>query len=89
MSNRADSMLVYDLRGLASNYGGGLGSRLTTAANELDRLYEIERALEALLAAGVLNPTGSTRVDGAVQFARASLGKVSTPVTHDEDGARK
>ena len=44
MSERADSMLVFDLRAFARDYSGSpLAGRLKTAANELDRLYEVER----------------------------------------------
>lgn len=44
MSERADSMLVFDLRAFARDYSGSpLAGRLRTAANELDRLYEVER----------------------------------------------
>jgi len=41
---QVDSFLIYDLRAFARDYEGSpLSSRITTAANELDRLHEIER----------------------------------------------
>lgn len=44
MSDRADSLLTFDLRAFARDYAGTpFGSRCKTAADELDRLYEVER----------------------------------------------
>lgn len=44
---QVDSHLIYDLRAFARDYEGSpLASRITTAANELDRLHEMERRSE-------------------------------------------
>lgn len=49
MSARADSLLTFDLRAFARDYNGTpFGSRCQTAADELDRLYEVERLYSAL-----------------------------------------
>ncbi len=57
MSARADSLLTFDLRAFARDYAGTpLGSRCKTAADELDRLYEVERLHSALAA----QPTDTT-----------------------------
>lgn len=51
MTDRADSLLTFDLRAFARDYDGTpFGSRCRTAADELDRLYEVERRYEASLA---------------------------------------
>lgn len=51
MSDRADSLLTFDLRAFARDYSGTpFGSRCKTAADELDRLYEVERLYSALTA---------------------------------------
>ena len=48
MSARADSLLTFDLRAFARDYDGTpFGSRCKTAADELDRLYEVERLYAA------------------------------------------
>lgn len=53
MSDRADSMLTFDLRAFARDYAGTpFGSRCKTAADELDRLYEVERRAAAALQSG-------------------------------------
>lgn len=57
MIGRADSLLTFDLRAFARDYAGTpFGSRCKTAADELDRLYEIERRYSALTA----QPSGPT-----------------------------
>lgn len=62
MSDRADSMLTFDLRAFARDYyGTPFGSRCKTAADELDRLYEVERLYSALTA----QPQDTAPVSGA------------------------
>lgn len=56
MSERADSLLTFDLRAFARDYAGTpFGSRCKTAADELDRLYEVERRYSALTAQSTLS----------------------------------
>lgn len=57
MKNRADSLLTFDLRAFARDYAGTpFGSRCKTAADELDRLYEIERMHARLVQANSPTP---------------------------------
>lgn len=66
VTDRADSMLTFDLRAFARNYAGTpFGSRCKTAADELDRLYEVERLYSALTAQTTRSATAPVaREDG-------------------------
>jgi hypothetical protein len=86
MSERADSMLVFDLRAFARDYSGSpLSGRLKTAANELDRLYEVERRAFGGMGRGIGEtpketpiPHGKETENAAVSFGGDMLESAAT-----------